>query len=190
VADHDDGGLAGGSLEGVPTLVFDPQPAELERLLERRRQLGLDRRDEVWDGVYRMIPPPSHEHQAIAQQLAELLGPLARRAGLEPLIQEFALGELGDYLVPDGGLHRPGARGVWHATAALAVEILSPDDDTWQKLGFYAAHHVDELLIVDPQERKVYWLGLQAGGEYRPVERSELIALGPSELAALVDWPQ
>lgn len=179
----------GDSLETMPTLVRDPPPAEFEALLERRRRLGLDRRDEVWGGVYRMNPPPTHEHQAIAQQLSELLGPLARDVGLEPLIQEFALGRLGDYLVPDGGLFRAGAAGVWHVTAALAVEILSPDDDTWEKLPFYAEHGVEELVIVDPRERTVHWLTLD-GGEYRRVERSSLIELGASELAGRLDWPE
>ena len=34
----------------------------------------------------------------------------------------FNLGESEeDYRVPDGGLHRPGATGVWHGTAALVT---------------------------------------------------------------------
>jgi hypothetical protein len=61
---------------------------------------------------------------------------------------------------------------------------------TWEKLDFYAAHHVDELLIVDPQERLVHWLQLQPDDKYRPVERSTLIALGPPELAERIDWPE
>jgi len=171
----------------MPTLVMDPAPAEIDELIERRRRLGLDHRDEIWNGVYRMNPPPSHEHQAILQQLAEMLGPLARDADLEPLIQEFGLGSSEEYRVPDGGLHRPGATGVWHATAALVIEIVSPGDDTWEKLPFYAAHEVEEALIVDPAAHAVHWLGL-ANGEYRPIERSALIDLGPSELAGRIDW--
>ncbi len=135
-----------------------------------------------------MNPPPSHEHGMIAQQLAVLLDPLARAIGLEPLVQEFAVGGRDDYRVPDGGLHRPGASGVWHPTAALVIEIVSPGDETWDKLRFYAAHQVDELLIVDPQDRRVHWRALQ-DGEYRPVERSRLIDLGSSELAERIDWP-
>ena len=54
----------------MPTLVFDPQPTELEQLLERRHRLDQDRRDEVWEGVLHMIPPPSHEHERIAMILA------------------------------------------------------------------------------------------------------------------------
>jgi Uma2 family endonuclease len=172
----------------MPTLVMDPAPAEIEALIERRRRLGLDHRDEIWEGVYRMNPPPSHEHQVILQQLAELFGPLARDAGLEALIQEFGLGTSDEFRVPDGGLHRPGASGVWHPTAALVVEIVSPGDDTWKKLPFYAAHNVDELLIIDPGDHSVAWLGL-AKGEYQAIERSTLIDLGQSDLAEQIDWP-
>jgi hypothetical protein len=93
----------------MPTLVMDPAPAEIDALIERRRRLGLDHRDEIWEGVYRLNPPPSHEHQAILQQLAVLLDGLARDADLEPLIQEFGLGTSDEFRVPDEGLHRPGA---------------------------------------------------------------------------------
>jgi Uma2 family endonuclease len=43
----------------------------------------------------------------------------------------------------------------------LAREIVSPGGKTW-RLAFYARHGVAELLIVDPQERKVNWPGVQA----------------------------
>jgi len=70
----------------------------------------------------------------------------------------------------------------------MVVEILSADDETWQKLPFYAAHQVDEVLIVDPAERTVTWLGLREG-EYQPIQQSALIKLGPVELAQQLDWP-
>jgi Uma2 family endonuclease len=149
----------------------------------------VDRLDEVWQGVHHMVPGPSIEHADISQQLAELLGPPAREAGLRPTISEFNLGESEhDFRVPDGGLHRPGATGVWHATAALIVEILSESDETWQKLPFYAAHNVDEIVIVDPAERTITWLALR-DGEYQPIQRSALLKLGPVQLAAQLDWP-
>jgi Uma2 family endonuclease len=66
-------------------------------------------------------------------------------------------------------------------TAPLVVEIVSLGDEMWDRLPFYAAHRVDELLIVDPQQRSVSWLALQEG-EYRPVERSRLIELGTGDL--------
>jgi Uma2 family endonuclease len=173
----------------MPTLVMDPPPAEIDALIEYRRRLDLDHYDEVWEGVLHMNPPPTGEHQYLVQQLYDLLGPLARRAGLVPLLQVFAVGEGRDnYRAPDGGLHRTQPRGVWQRTAALVIEIVSPGDESWAKLPFYAAHEVDEVLILDPAEHVVHWLGL-SDGEYKPIERSGLIDLGPTELAEQIDWP-
>jgi Uma2 family endonuclease len=173
----------------MSTLVLGPAPPELEALLERRCQAGADRLDEVWDGVRHIVPCPSLEHGRIKQSLALLLGPLSRAAGLLPALASFNLGASEhDFRVPDGGLHRPGATGVWLSTAALVVEILSPDDESRQKLPFYAAHHVDEVLLVDPDARAVTWLALRDGA-YEAVQRSALIGLGPAELARQIDWP-
>ncbi len=145
--------------------------------------------DEVWEGVRHMVPAPPGEHAYVAQQLAVILDRPCRDAGLVPAMGEFNLGESEhDFRVPDGGLHRPGAAGVWLHTAALVVEILSPGDESRQKLPFYAAHHVDEVLLVDPADRSVTWLALREG-EYEPVQRSRLIELGPLELAERIDWP-
>jgi Uma2 family endonuclease len=171
------------------TLISDPPPVELQELLARRRKLGLDRKDEVWEGVLHLVPAPELRHARITQQLAVIFDVLARAAGLSAVMAEFNLGDSDeDFRVPDGGLLDPGATGVWLPTAALVVEILSPGDETWEKLAFYAAHEVDELLIVDPDEKRVHWLSL-ADGRYVPVERSGLIELGPAELVQRIDWP-
>jgi Uma2 family endonuclease len=171
------------------TVVLDPPTSGFEELLERRRRSGLDRLDEVWDGVLHMAPAPIGEHADISQQLAEQLGPRARAAGLWPTMGEFNLGDSeNDYRVPDGGLHRERLRGVWHHTAALVVEIASPNDESWKKLPFYAAHGVDEVLIVDPRARKIHWLGLK-DGEYATIEHSAVIDLDPDELTKRIDWP-
>ncbi len=173
----------------IPALVLDPLPHEIRTLLERRRGSGLNRLDEVWEGVLHMIPEPNLEHAQIAQQLAVLLDAPAHAAGLVPAMHEFNLGHSeDDYRVPDGGLHRPGARGTWQPTAAMVVEIASQGDESWQKLPFYASHHVDEVLIVDPAQRTLHGLALQ-DGEYRAVERSGLIELGASDVAAQIRWP-
>jgi Uma2 family endonuclease len=171
------------------TLLSEPLPSEVKEFLERRKRLGQDRRDEVWEGVLHVVPGPTGEHADITQQLAELLGRPARDAGLFPAMSGFNVGKnKDDFRVPDGGLHRSRPRGTWFATAALVVEILSPEDDTWKKLPFYAAHNVNELLIIDPDTREVHWLGL-TDGEYQPIERSGLIGLGPAQLAQQIDWP-
>jgi hypothetical protein len=42
-------------------------------LLEHRHRKGLDRFDEVWEGVLHMVPPPAFEHSTIQDDLqAEL----------------------------------------------------------------------------------------------------------------------
>jgi len=176
------------SLHGVPTLVLDPQPQDVAALIERRRRLGQDLFDEVWEGVLHMNPAPRGRHGALETQLAVLLDPLARAAGLVPTGQ-FNVGRSEEnYRVPDLGLHREFTDRVWYPTAALVVEIVSPGDESYKKFDFYAAHGVDEVVIVDPQERRVEWLGL-AGERYEPVEVSGLITLGPAELGQRIDWP-
>jgi len=172
----------------VPTVVLDPAPAEFEALLERRRELGLDRWDEVWEGVLHMIPPPSYAHERIASRLHRILGPRADVAGLE-LVGGVGLGDKDDNRVPDLALQRPqDAQPQWQETLALAIEIRSLGDDTFDKLPFYARHRVDELVIIDPQHHTVEWLALSEG-RYQPVERSTVIDVSATELAQSIDWP-
>jgi hypothetical protein len=170
------------------TLVLDPQPPQLEELIEQRRRTGADRHDEVWEGVYHMIPSAGLLHSLVAQQLCVLLNAPARANGLV-VSAEFNLGGKDDYRVPDLGVHRNPELGVRVATAAIAVEILSAEDDTWKKLPFYASHDVEEVLIVDPADRSVIWLTLREGG-YRPIDRSEILDLSASALAEQIDWPR
>jgi len=170
------------------TLVLDPPTAGLDPLFESRRRSGLDRMDEIWEGVYHMVPAPSGPHATIESQLHRLLGPLAMDAGLT-MSGQCNLGESEqNFRVPDSALHRNPPTGVWNPTAALVIEIVSPGDETWEKLPFYATHDVDEVLIVDPQERSVSWLEFE-DGEYRPVEHSALLELGAQGLAEQLDWP-
>lgn len=169
------------------TLLADPLPTELQAFLKRRRQLDQDRKDEVWEGVYHVVPAPHDRHADLQAQIIESLGPRGRAAALRPR-GEFNLGEPKNFRVPDAALLRPGPGGVYLPTAALVVEILSPGDETWQKLPFYAAHQVDELLILDPDTRQIHWLALTADG-YKPIEHSALIDLSPTELGQQIDWP-
>ncbi|HTR72604.1 MAG TPA: Uma2 family endonuclease, partial [Solirubrobacteraceae bacterium] len=170
------------------TLILDPTTASLDELLERRKRSGLDRLDEVWEGVLHMVPAPSGRHGDIESQLHAILRPLAERAGLKMIGQSNLGASEHDYRVPDSSLHRSGASGTWHATAALAIEIVSPNDETWEKLPFYADHQVDEVLIVDPATHRIDWLALEEGA-YEPTERSRLIELGPHELGERIEWP-
>ncbi len=64
------------------TVVLDPPTAGLDGLLERRHRSGLDRLDEIWEGVLHIVPAPSGPHGSLEWRLARLLGPLADQAGL------------------------------------------------------------------------------------------------------------
>jgi Uma2 family endonuclease len=92
-----------------------------------------------------------------------------------------------NFRVPDLGVHRKRHSGTWVPTAAIVVEILSPTDEAWEKLPFYAERGVEELLFIDPTERSVTWLALH-DGDYRQVDRSDVIDLSASELAQRIDW--
>ena len=109
----------------MPTLVLDPAPVELEELLERRRRAGADRHDEVWQGVLHMVPGPGEAHMRIQQQLAELLGPLARTAGLTPL-PGVNLGTKDDYRIPDAALLDITGWGTYAPSARLGSRSSRP----------------------------------------------------------------
>jgi Uma2 family endonuclease len=171
----------------VRTIVLGKPPAELQVLIEQRRTTGADRYDEIWEGEYHMAPAPHGAHGRVDREIAVLLRPLAQRARLYDS-GPFNLGQPNDYRVPDAGLHRTAATATWNATAALVVEIVSPDDETWEKLPFYAAHGVDEVLVVDPIQRAVTWLA-RAGDRYMQTEHSDLLDIDVDDLAGRIEWP-
>ncbi len=171
----------------MPTLVFDPPPAELQTVLVRRHRLDQDRRDEVWEGVLHMIPPPSVEHERLAATLVRLIGPLADTARLETTLTIAIGADEHDYRVPDLVLLRPGYASQWNQTAALVVEIVSPGDKSWDKLAFYAAHQVDEVLVVDLKQQRISWLS-RDGDRYQAIQRSAVIELGAGQLAERLGW--
>lgn len=170
----------------MKTVVLGPPPVALAELIAHRRATGADRYDEVWRGEYHMAPAPHGAHADIDDQLAALLRPLARRIGLFSS-GPVNLGDPSDYRVPDRAVHRQRPAVMWFPTAAIVVEIVSPDDETWARLPFYAARGVDELVIVDPQQRTVVWLRL-IGSDYRPLERS-MLGITSDELRSQLDWP-
>ncbi|MBV9942343.1 MAG: Uma2 family endonuclease [Solirubrobacterales bacterium] len=121
------------------------------------------------------------------QQLAVLLDPLARAAGLEAVAGGVNLGDEDSYRIPDASLHQRSSGGTYVSSAALVVEIRSPGDDT--EIPFYAERGVEEVLIVDPRKRQVEWLGLRPDGGYERIAGSRLIEAGPDTMAHKLDWP-
>lgn len=161
--------------------------AELEQLIAHRRALGLDGFDEVWEGEYHVAPHAHTDHGIISDELAVVLRPFAQRAGLIGS-DAFNLGEPTDFRVPDRGYHRHRPGTLYAATAAVVVEIVSPDDETFAKLPFYAAHGVEEVLVALPDERQVRCYDLTSGVPVR-TDASRVLGLTMDELTAAISWP-
>lgn len=170
------------------TVVLGPPPAEVQSLIERRHALGIDLYDEVWEGSYHVAPAPSAAHAYLDDVLAVLLHPYAVAAGLVGT-GPFNLGDLDDYRVPDRGYHRGRPRGTWVPTAAVVVEIVSPDDETYDKFGFYARRGVEEVLVADPSARTVTLWRRTSGEGFEETATSSLLNVAAAELVAAVLWP-
>ncbi len=168
-------------------VVVGEPPVEITSFLARRRALGQDRLDEVWEGEYHVVPAPHFWHGQVASELAALLRPPAKSAGLV-ITSQFNLGVHDDYRVPDGGYHRAPLSAVWVPTAAIVVEVVSPGDETWEKFDFYARRHVEEVCVADPLARQVRWFIL-SGTAYEETAASDLLGISAKDLVSRIDWP-
>lgn len=165
-----------------------------DALLDERRAKGLDKMDEMWDGVVHMVPPAGSAHGGVGTDLLLVLGPVARTLGLRPFADGTGVFRTAkDYRVPDQQFVRPELvtpRGVEGAVEFL-VEIRSPRDETYEKLDWYAARGVREVLIVEPLTRAVE-LYVTRGGRLLPLSPDADGALTSSVLGlrfATVDGP-
>ncbi len=169
--------------------MLGPNP-QIEAIIEQRRSLGQDRFDEVWEGEYHMSPGPSGPHAQVDVEVVRLVHPLAKVAGLY-VTTGFNLGSgPNDYRVPDGGCHWARPNGIWVPTAAIVWEILSPDDETYAKFDFYAAHGVQEIIVADPATKTVAIFvrhGVHLG--FDPEHISPLLGVTQYQLTAEIDWP-
>jgi Uma2 family endonuclease len=161
--------------------------AEIEQVIAHRRALGLDGFDEVWEGEYHVAPHAHSDHGIVDDELAAALRPYARRAGLLGS-GAFNLGEPEDYRVPDRGYHRTRPGTLYVATATVVVEIVSPGDETFAKLPFYAAHGVEEAIVALPARQRVDCYDLTTG-EAAAVSASRVLGITMAELSQAVDWP-
>lgn len=170
------------------TVILGERPPELEAFLARRRTLGQDRFDEVWEGNYHVAPPGPHPYHGIVDnELGVALNPYARRRGLVGCIT-FNLGSPEDYRVPDRGYLTEVADGSFLPTAVVVVEILSPDDESFAKLPFYAAHGVLEVLVAHPTERWVRCYDLRQDPPLE-LDRSHCLDVSMATLEGEIAWP-
>lgn len=146
--------------------------------IARRHEQGLDTYDEWWNGVYRIVTGPSPEHGALLDDLAELLGPLVRAAGLKSSAPANIGIDRQNCRVPDRAIYEPNTPRTSPAfltSALLVIEVLSPGERSKEKLDFYQAHGVTEYLEINLQEGLVElwgWSESLAGLDARWVKTS------------------
>ena len=151
-----------------------------EEELARRRHTGIDRFDEMWEGVLHMAPAPAYEHQRIVMAIARFLGALCERHGRGVL----ALGinvfndasTVPDYRIPDFSFMAAGRRhvlardGVRGGGPDAVIEIRSPDDETYEKLPFFARLGVRDVIVIDRDAKEVEIYRLE-GSQYVAVQK-------------------
>lgn len=134
------------------------------RILEWRQQTGANRYDEIWEGVLHMPPVPNREHQDLEYCLENWLRDIWARPLGNKVYHQIHIASPGgwpdkNYRLPDLVLLTPDRFGIdrneyFEGGPDVVVEIHSPNDESYEKLDFYAAVGVREVWIVDRDSRR------------------------------------
>ncbi len=170
----------------MKTVVLGDPPEVLVALIAERKRLGLDVYDELWQGEYHMAPAASFEHARACSVIDQLVGSKTEERGFCGSTA-FNLGSLDDFRVPDLGVHRGEPSGVWIPTAAIVAEVRSPDDETYDKFGFYFEHGVEEILVADLKTKSVTWF-VRGESAFEPTDRSALLDITVNDVAVALKW--
>jgi Uma2 family endonuclease len=146
-----------------------------EFILEWRRKTGADRRDEMWEGVLHMSPEADREHQDLEGCLEGWLRQhwaRPRRAKVYHRIN-ISTAEVGNqwtdnFRIPDLVLL---TRDRFHIDRKtyfaggpnVVVEIRSPNDESEEKLPFYASIGILEVWIIDRDTKQTDLYVLEKG---------------------------
>jgi Uma2 family endonuclease len=144
-----------------------------EHIIKDRRERGIDHHDEVWEGVYVMSPSADDEHQRIVHRIELAFGmvlTLSERAEVRPgvNVSDRDVNWDHNFPVPDVAVYLKGTAAkcfgtYWKGGPDFAVEVVSKNDLTRDKLDFYAQVGMRELLIVDPDPWQLELLRLADG---------------------------
>jgi Uma2 family endonuclease len=146
-----------------------------EHILEWRRRTGADQWDEMWEGVLHMAPSPNRDHQDVEGSLEAWL----RKNWADPnggrVYHQINVSEPGawpfNYRIPDLVLLTPARFDIdcneyFDGGPEVVVEIHSPGDEAYEKLGFYANVGVLEVWMIDRDAKRPEIHELH-GHEYR-----------------------
>jgi Uma2 family endonuclease len=180
-------------MRSMRALLLEPDP----KWLAERRRLGIDRLDEVWDGVLHVVPPPSYQHQFFLGELLVALREVVREGDLQALTQVGVFDRVkGDdnYREPDLAVVSPAdviPSGI-NGHAELVVEVLSPNDTSREKFDFYAMCRIPEYWIVHPITRaiEVYVLAGNTYVRVKPDADGVIVAPRFDLRLSVVDGPK
>jgi len=173
--------------------IFVDDPDLASQLMAERSVLGIDRWDEVWDGVLLMSPRPNIEHQDFSGELLFVFRTVLPLVGSGKIIHHYNLSDRDEgwtqnYRSPDLSVYlrdNPARNCKTHMLGGpdLAVEILSHRDPAREKLDFYARINTREVLLIDREPWALELYRLADG-------RLELVAVStvdkPAPLASQV----
>jgi Uma2 family endonuclease len=141
----------------MATVILDHRFAE--ELRQQRAAAGSDRWDEVWEGTYMMAPLPNAEHQQIAIRLAAICEETVGWNDETLVLPGTNVSDRDkewqyNYRCPDVAVYLPGnpaknCQSHWLGGPDFAVEIVSEDDRTRDKIPFYSKVGTRELLVVE-----------------------------------------
>jgi Uma2 family endonuclease len=145
-------------------------------VLRWRKTTGADCRDEMWEGVLHLAPMPNRDHQLLEGNLEMWLRMHWARPFGNRVYHQINLASVGgwtsNYRIPDLILLAPDRFHIdrneyFEGAPTAVVEIRSPDDETMDKLSFYAQLGVPEVWIID-RDTKRPELHVLGGQGYQP----------------------
>jgi Uma2 family endonuclease len=140
-------------------LITDPL---LEKqLIAQRQAAGADKHDEVWEGEYVMSAMADDSHQGLVSDLTTVLTIAVHWAGLGRVRPGLIVSDREEdwqfnYRCPDVVVFLKDTQAKncgthWVGGPDFAIEVVSKNDRTLEKLPFYASVGTRELLVIDRQ---------------------------------------
>jgi Uma2 family endonuclease len=148
----------------MPTKVLILDQDLIREFIQDRHERGIDRDDEVWEGVYIVPPIATNPHQSLVTAWTVILFNVIM---VEARGQVFSEANVSDRRVgwtrrfrgPDVVVLN-GGRAVdcnthWMGGPDFLIEVQSPGDETEEKIPFYSEISVQEPLIVHRDTRRL-----------------------------------
>ena len=136
-------------------------PVLEKQLIAERQAAGADKYDEVWEGVYVMSPLADDSHQGLVSDLTTVLTIAVHWAGLGRVrpgvnVSDREENWQSNYRCPDVVVFLKDTQAKncgthWFGGPDFAIEVVSKNDRTLEKLPFYASVGTRELLVIDRQ---------------------------------------